>query len=97
MSVIQMRLAKPHPPFPATFVDGKLVVAVQMANIKGFSARSTRCMAAEDTGLTSKGKVGFSRKVKATVKVSHWVPLAYRMCPVGIHFVHHASCPMMSY
>ena len=34
-----MRLAKSHPLFPA-----KLVVAVQMAGIEGFSAHSTRCM-----------------------------------------------------
>ena len=72
---------KPHPLFLATFVDRKLVVAVQMANIEDFGPRSTRCMAAEDR-LTSKGKVGFSRKVKPTVKVSRWVPLVYRMHPV---------------
>ena len=29
--------------------------------------------------LTSTGKVGFTTKVRATVKLSHWVPLAYRM------------------
>ena len=51
MSVIPMHLAMPHPLFPATFVDGKLVVAVQMADIEGFSSRSTHCMAAaEDAG-----------------------------------------------
>ena len=51
MSVIPMHLAMPHPLFPATFVDVKLVVAVQMADIKGFSSRSTHCMAAaEDAG-----------------------------------------------
>ena len=39
-TVIQTRLAKPHPLPPATFVDRKLVVAVQMGNGKGFSAHS---------------------------------------------------------
>ena len=42
-------LSKPHPLFPTTFVDEKLVVAVRMGDIEGFSARCTR-MAAEDTG-----------------------------------------------
>ena len=51
MSVIPMHLAMPHPLFPATFVNGKLVVAVQMANIEGFISHSTHCMAAaEDVG-----------------------------------------------
>ena len=44
---IRTHLAKPHPLFPAISVDGKLVVAVQMADIEGFSAPC--CMAAEDT------------------------------------------------
>ena len=34
--------------------------------------------------ITSKDKVGFSSNVKATVKVNHLVPLAYRMRPVEI-------------
>ena len=38
-------------------------------------------MAAEDR-ITSIGNVGFSTKVKTTVKVSCWVPLACRMRPV---------------
>ena len=42
-----MHLAKPHPLFLAIPIDGKLVVAVQMADIEGFSAPC--CMAAEDT------------------------------------------------
>ena len=50
MSIIRTHLAKPHTLFLVTFVDGKLVVAVQMVDIEGFSARSTRFMAAEDTG-----------------------------------------------
>ena len=32
--------------------------------------------------ITSTGKVGFSKKVKATVKISHWVLLADHMRPV---------------
>ena len=43
-SVIRTRLAKPYPLFPATFVDAKLALAVQMANIECFRARSTRCI-----------------------------------------------------
>jgi len=34
MSVIRTRLAKPHPLFPATFVDPKLALAIQMADIE---------------------------------------------------------------
>ena len=48
-SVIRMHLANPHPLFPATFVNTKLALAVQIANIECFRARSTRCIAAEDT------------------------------------------------
>ena len=55
-SVIRTRLAKPYPLFPATFVDAKLALAVQMANIECFRARSTRC-------IDFTGKVGFTTKV----------------------------------
>ena len=33
-SVIRTCLAKPHPLFPATFVDAKLALAIQMADIE---------------------------------------------------------------
>ena len=36
-----MQLVKPHSLFPATFMDGELVLAVQIANIACFRARST--------------------------------------------------------
>ena len=45
-----MHLAKPHPLFPDTFVDGKLALADQMTGIECFGTRSTCCIAAKDTG-----------------------------------------------
>ena len=63
-----------------TFLDGKLALDVQMADTKCFVAFSAHCMAAEDTGKTSTSKVGFLTKVKVTVKVCHWVLLAYTAC-----------------
>ena len=51
------------------------------ADIECFSTCSTHCVAAEYR-ITSVVKVGFSTKLKATVKVSHWVALACCVHPV---------------
>ena len=66
---------KPHSLF--LDIDRRLALAVQVADIKCFRAHSTHhYMTGEDTGKISTGKVGFSTKVKPTVKVSS---LAYHM------------------
>ena len=44
-----MHLVKSQPLFPATFVNGKLALAVPMADTECSRACSTPCMAAEDT------------------------------------------------
>ena len=41
--------------------------------------------------ITFTGKVGFITKVKATVKVNCWVPLAYHMCTVEIETEQHST------
>ena len=81
MLVIWTCLAKLHPVFPATFCRWEA----------GFSCLNCRFQyslyllyGSWRHRITSKGKVGLSRKVKATVKVSCWVPLAYHICPVEI-------------
>ena len=49
MSVIRMQLTKPHPLFLATFVNVKLVLAIQMADIECLKTCFTCCMATENT------------------------------------------------
>ena len=70
-----MRLANPHPLFLATFINGKLVVAVQMADIESFrSLLHTCCLTAEDTGqgrLLKQGKSNFYDQLLGSASMPH--------------------------
>ena len=73
-----MALAKPHPPFPATFVNGKLAITVQIADIKCFRAHSICWIAAGDTGklygqgrFCNKGKSNCQSQPLSTISLPH--------------------------
>ena len=89
--------------FPATFIDGKLALAVQMVDVECFSARcslATHCMAADNFygkgRLLNKGKSNCQSQPLGTVLLQRWRLLSQTLqSSLHCHWPNHPNSSLL--